>query len=98
MKNGNIQFYLNSIIAIFYPSGRPISLYLLRYEPFAVREYSLMARALQLQPSRPVNALGNPGSFVKKEKGRFDFNLMVAVLNASGTIKSPLFAAPSIFC
>ena len=46
------------IIGTFYPSGEPISLHLLCYRAFAVKDHSFMPCALHLQQPRLVN---NPG-------------------------------------
>ena len=48
----------NFIFDIFYPSGEPISQYLLRCGAFAVEYYSFILHISQLQQSRLVN---NPG-------------------------------------
>jgi hypothetical protein len=45
-------------IGIFYPSGEPILLHLLRCDPFAVDNHSCMGHASHLQQPRLVN---NPG-------------------------------------
>jgi hypothetical protein len=45
-------------IGIFYPSGEPILLHLLRCDPFAVDHHSCMGHASHLQQPRSVN---NPG-------------------------------------
>ena len=46
----------NSIFDIFYPSGEPISPYLLRCGAFAVDNYSFMPHTSQLRQSRLVNS------------------------------------------
>jgi len=40
---------------IFYLSGEPISLHLLRYRAFVVKDHDIMPCALHLQQSRLVN-------------------------------------------
>jgi hypothetical protein len=45
-------------IGIFYPSGEPILLHLIRCDPFAVDNHSCMGHASHLQQPRSVN---NPG-------------------------------------
>jgi hypothetical protein len=49
---------LSIFIGIFYPSGEPILLHLLRCDPFAVDNHSCMGHASHLQQPRSVN---NPG-------------------------------------
>jgi len=48
-------------VGIFYPSGEPISLHLLRCGPIAVVDHSFMGHASHLQQPRPVN---NPGELI----------------------------------
>jgi hypothetical protein len=50
--------YLFILIGIFYPSGEPILLHLLRCDPFAVDNHSCMSHASHLRQTRLVN---NPG-------------------------------------
>ncbi len=45
-------------IGIFYPSGEPILLHLLRCDPFAVDNHSCMGHASHLQQPRLVNYPG----------------------------------------
>jgi len=49
-------FYIHR--GIFYPSGEPILVHLLRCDPFAVDDHSGMGHALHLHQPRLVN---NPG-------------------------------------
>jgi len=54
-----ILFFVNFIlIAIFYLSGEPISLYLLRYKAFAVKDHTFMPFASHLQRPRLVHHSG----------------------------------------
>jgi len=53
-----VEGWGRSAIGIFYPSGEPILLHLLRCDPFAVDDHSCMGHASHLQQPRLVN---NPG-------------------------------------
>jgi len=53
---------MNSLsVGIFYPSGEPISLHLLRCGPIAVDDHSFMGHASHLQQPRLVN---NQGKYI----------------------------------
>ena len=56
---------LSLFIGLFYPKGDPISLHLLRSDPFAVDNHSCMGHASHLQQPRLVN---NPGYISKRIK------------------------------
>ncbi len=56
MPDRNFTLKRNSIIIdIFNPLGEPISLHLLRCDPFAVEYHSFMGHASHLQQPRLVN-------------------------------------------